>query len=165
MRTMSLGPARHVERRGWRRLHRSLLLGLVGFDRLAAGGAVDALALDLKAPRRRVLADRSEVGREGLAVEPSLADVRYLILDARLVAWVPDARRIGEDAAELDVLGERALKRRRLRVSADDHARRVVEDEATGDAAEERPRGVEPGADVLDGLRERRPHELLAAAR
>src|SRR6185437_11163074 len=111
----------------------------------------------------RVLANLAEPTEERLAVEPSLAHIRDLVLDATLVLWMLNARGVAEHSARLHVLRKRASQRWRRRIRAHDHRRRVVGDDALHDAVEEPPRRVEASADVVDRLRERRPHERVPA--
>ncbi len=99
-------PQREVEGRVGRWLHRRLLDCLEDVPRHLPRGAVDARAGDRAAPVLGALAGGVE-RRERLAVEPALADVGYLILDARLVLGRANAGRIYEQPTSLHVVEER----------------------------------------------------------
>ncbi len=103
--------------------------------------------------------------RERLAVEPALADVGYLILDARLVLGRANAGRIYEQATSLHVVEEGVDEPGVERVGAPDHRLGVVRDDARRHGAEELPGAVETLAHGLGGLTERRPDELQPAER
>jgi len=71
---------------------------------------MDTLTGDLAAPLLGSLSGVLQVGKR-LAVEPALAYLRHLILDARLVLWRVNARWVDEDAACLSVVQERGNQR------------------------------------------------------
>ena len=157
-------PDRHVEELRRCDPHRHPLDRLERLARNATGGAVHACAGDLATPVLRIAPSVVEV-REGLAVEPALANERHLILDARLVLRRANARRVHEEAARLHVVEERRDERRVERVWIEHHRLGVVGDHRRDDRPEEHPGAVESLAYGLGGLSERRPDELVAAER
>ena len=107
---MHLGgrPERHVEAaRSARGSMCGSLLALEDLARHLPRRAVHARAGDVAAPLLGVRAEHVEVVAERLAVEPALAHVRHLVLDARLVLRSSHARRVDEEAARLRVVRER----------------------------------------------------------
>src|SRR5258708_38218438 len=89
-------PHRHVEGRvGWG-AHRGLLDRLEQLAWDTARGAMDPRASHFTTPMLRAASGVFDVG-ERLAVEPTLAHVRHLILDTRFVFGRTNPTRVDQD--------------------------------------------------------------------
>lgn len=102
--------------------------------------AVDARARDVTAPGACASTRLVQV-IELLASKPTLVHVRHLILHATFVFRRLHACGVDEQPAHLPA--ERVDNRRRQRIGAAHHRRRIVWDDPRNEAAEESPRLIE----------------------
>ena len=147
------GVDRHVVAPGRRRRQPGQLLGLEHLDRAALGGAVDPLPGPLPAPLLGASLGVGEID-EALAGEERVAHERHRALHPRLVLRAAHPRRVDPEPSRLGVLDERLVQPRPERVGVIDDRRQVVGDHRREDAAEERPRRLEPVDHRLRGLTE-----------
>ena len=96
-------------------------------ERLPVGGAVGAPPCHRDAPVAGLLAQLGDITELG-ALEEALAHVGDVALDARFVAGMAHARRVGEEAAVLGVV-EEAPGRARMEGVGPGHRRREIVDD------------------------------------
>ncbi len=159
---LRFGKRRHVEGCSRRCEHRGFLDEQILVAWHLARRAVDARAGDVAAPRRRAPSPICERLACGLARKPTVARVRDVALDLRLVARLLHARRVDEDAACLRVFCKYLIEPRRRRVRAHDHRARVVRHERLRHPVEKLPRRFQPFDYCVRRLRKRRPYEAVA---
>ncbi len=148
---LGLGEDRDRERPVRGRAQQLDFLGGEHLGGASPGAAVDPGAGHLGAP---ALGAGPTVGQveELLAGEEVPAHVLHGALDAGLVLRVPDPCRVDDEAPGLGVLAERVVEPGIGRIGLVHHRFEVVGDGDGEHTAEKRPRGVEPGDDLGEGL-------------
>jgi hypothetical protein len=154
------GEHRDRERRVRCRPEQRRLLLSEHLGRASPGAAMDAHAGDLRAP---VFGAGAAVGQveEVLAGEEVPAHVLHRALDAGLVLRVANPSGVDHEASRLGVLAERVVEPRVERVGLVHDRLEVVGNDHREHPTEERPRGVEPGDHLVEGLAVGREHEQV----
>ncbi|MDQ6945550.1 MAG: hypothetical protein M3256_04595 [Actinomycetota bacterium] len=150
-----------VARRRSRQEHRLLYIAKV-FQRPPLGGAVDAHASVIETPATHAEARGADVG-EVLAREPALGTEGDYPFDPGLVPWAPHPTGVNHEAPGLRVLQESRVEKWVGWVRLQDDGLEVVDDGHPEYAAEEDPGLFEAFDDLLQGLAEGRPAELMPA--
>jgi hypothetical protein len=157
-RDLGFGVDRDREHLGRGRQQQGCFLRGEHLTRARAGGAVDTLSGDVGAPARGPFPAVGQI-RKVLAGEEARPHVLHTFFDSGLVPRMPNPRRVYREPPGLGVLAETVIEPRLRVISLIDDRLHVIRNDDLEHTPEERPRRLEPGDHLFQGLAMRRVEE------